>query len=757
VRTDEDTPVGSAGSPGTELAREQSAVGVLYARLDQVRAEVGRELDRVRRAATTGTPAAMAERDAFETLHAERVDQLRHVEERLAFGRLDLLDGSSHHVGRIGLSDGRRQVLLDWRAPVAGAFYQATAAAPGEVARRRHLTTQGRGVTSLEDEVFDGTALPADAVVVSGQGALFGALEASRTGRMRDIVATVQAEQDRVVRAPLPGVLVVQGGPGTGKTAVALHRAAYLLYTHRDRIVRTGVLLVGPSPAFLDYVSAVLPSLGETGVVTATPASLYPGVTPTGTESRRSAALKGDARMAGVVAAAVRDRQRVPSSPQQLAVDSVTITLWPRDVRGAIDRARRTGEPHMVARRTFALDLLDRLATRCATVTGTELDADGRRETVALIREVPAVVRAVNRCWLPMTPERLLQDLFSEPDRLAACTPGFSSAERALLSRDRDRPWTDADVPLLDEAAELLGEDDTAARAAAALAAAERGAELAYAAGVTALAGTSGMVDAELLADRYAGGGPVGAVSDRAATDRTWTYGHVIVDEAQELSPMAWRVLVRRCPSRSMTVVGDVAQTGSVDGAGSWAEVFDVVAPGRWRVAELTVNYRTPGLVMELAARVLAATGAPVTAPTSAREGTFGPLAHPAAADDRDAVVASVVTGELTRMAGDGTLAVLTPAAGRDQVAGALLAAGVRVAAGADGPVSVLAVGAAKGLEFDVVVVVEPTEVVEASERGINDLYVALTRPTQRLHVVHARPLPTPMAGMAETRATTLF
>jgi len=255
------------------------------------------------------------------------------------------------------------------------------------------------------------------------------------------------------------------------------------------------------------------------------------------------------------------------------------------------------------------------------------------------------------------------------------------------------------------------------------------------------------MVDADLLADRYAGGPDSGAVADRAAADRTWTYGHIVVDEAQELSPMAWRLLVRRCPSRSMTVVGDIAQTGSAGGATDWADVFDTFAAGRWRVAELTVNYRTPGLVMRLAARVLAASGAPVSAPTSAREGTAVPLAHPATPDELAGVLARVVSGATATLAG-GTLAVITAAASRADVAGALIAAGIEVTPGADGPVSVLAVGDAKGLEFDVVVVVEPADIVAASERGMSDLYVALTRPTQRLHVVHGRPLPAPLVGM---------
>ncbi len=745
--------------PGTdaraaELAHEQAAVDQLYGRLDLLRAQVTRDLDRVRRAATTATAAALAERDAFEALYAQRLDQLRRVADRLVFGRVDLIDGAAHHIGRIGLSQDGHQLLLDWRAPVAAAFYQATAAEPGDVVRRRHLSTRARQVTALEDEVLRPDRLAEDAVVVSGPGALFGALESARTGRMRDIVATVQAEQDRVIRAPLGGVLVVQGGPGTGKTAVALHRAAYLLFTHRDRIARSGVLLVGPSPTFLRYISAVLPSLGETGVVTATPTSLVPGVTPTGDEPRATAALKGDPVMAGVLAAAVRERQRVPEQPQQLAVDGVEITMWPRDVRAARDRARRTGEAHLVARRTFALDLLDRLATRWATASRTELDAAGRRDAVTLLRETPAVVRAVNRCWLPVDAQRLLRDLFADADRLARCAPTLSAQQRQLLLRDPDQPWTAADVPLLDEAAELLGVDDGPARAAAARAADQRRAELAYAGEVTRLSGTSGMVSADALADRYTGAIGTGPGPDDGAGGAE-TYGHVIVDEAQELSAMAWRMLVRRCPSRSMTVVGDIAQTGSPGGAGSWARVFDPIAPDRWRMAELTVNYRTPGPIMELAGRALQESGALVSVPRSARVDGDPPVRHQVSHAGLGSALAALVRQETAVLAEDGgTLAVLTAAADLRSCRKALLADGVMVAegpAGAEGAdgiadqLAVLDVAQAKGLEFDVVIVVEPAAIVAGSERGYNDLYVALTRPTRRLHLLHASPLPAPL------------
>src|SRR6476620_4876203 len=263
-----------------EVALEQGYVDTLYHRLDTLRARTAAELAAVRRAGPSGTHQNRSERDSFATLHEIRLAQLEAVEDRLAFGRVDLRDGSRRYIGRIGLSDDEQtQLLVDWRAPAARGFYQATAAAPGDVVRRRHLATRGRKVTGLEDEALDLAALDAtQRSTLTGEGALLAAVGAARTGRMGDIVATIQAEQDRIIRSDLTGVLVVQGGPGTGKTAVALHRAAYLLYTYRELLGRSGVLVVGPNSLFLRYIEQVLPSLGETGLVMSTPGALYPGI-----------------------------------------------------------------------------------------------------------------------------------------------------------------------------------------------------------------------------------------------------------------------------------------------------------------------------------------------------------------------------------------------------------------------------------------------------------------------------------------------
>src|SRR5690606_11733770 len=375
-----------------------------------------------------------------------------------------------------------------------------------------------------------------------------------RTGRMRDIVATIQAEQDRVIRADLNGVLVVQGGPGTGKTVVALHRAAYLLYTHRQRLERRGVLVLGPGLTFLRYIGQVLPSLGETDVLLSTVGELYPGVTATARETPEVAAIKGDLRMAEVIARAVRDRQRVPHKPVELNLGRYTLTMDRRMLESAANRAVRSRRPHNQARAVFVRTLLTALARQAAKKIGKGLiDEDELADLREDLRTEPVVRSALNRLWPYLTPQRLLIGLYTSPERLGHAAAALTPEERALLRRDARAEWTESDVPLLDEAAELLGEIDEQVLRASALAAEEelaaarqaeeheREAELAYAREVLELTGLSDIMEAERLAERQRGDGPHLTTAERAAADRTWAYGHIIVDEAQELSPMAWR------------------------------------------------------------------------------------------------------------------------------------------------------------------------------------------------------------------------
>jgi DNA helicase IV len=752
------TAGGTAGDPddarAAELAEEQKHVTGLYSRLDELRTRTSSELAAIRRTEATGSHQSRSERDAFAALHENRLSQLWAVEDRLVFGRLDLSAGEHRYVGRIGLSDDdQRRLLVDWRAPAAMPFYQATAANPGDVVRRRHLVLHDRLVRGIEDDVLDLDALDESGLAgLSGEGALLAAVNAQRTGRMGDIVATIQAEQDRIIRSDLAGVLVVQGGPGTGKTAVALHRAAYLLYTHRERLARSGVLVVGPSPVFLRYIEQVLPSLGETGVVLMTAGQLFPGVEAAAADEPAVAALKGDLRMKDVLAAAVADRQKVPDRPLDIDVEGQKVVLRPRAVAAARDKARRSGKPHNLARVVFVKDMLIHLADQIGRQLGTRFDPADRGDVIADLRASRDVRVALNRAWMPLTAQGLLSSLFALPERLDAAAPQLSERERSLLWRDPGAPWTLDDVPLLDEAAELLGEDDSAERAQAKQEAQRRSQELDYARGVLQMTGAGAMVSAEALAERFSEGGPDLSVAERAVHDRTWGYGHIVVDEAQELSPMMWRTLMRRVSSKSMTVVGDLAQTRSAAGADTWAQALDPHVDGRWRLEQLTVNYRTPAQIMHVATDVLRAHGVEAGTPQSVREGLWPPVLTQIEVGDTDALVDAV--REERRVLRGGRLAVLTAEQSLREVMACLseaLAAG-EVASGAgamDAPVAVLTVEQVKGLEFDGVVLVEPAEILEGSPRGANDLYVAMTRPTQRLRVLHSKPLPEGFAGSA--------
>jgi DNA helicase IV len=733
-----------------ELADEQKVLDELYTRLDSLRAETRRRLADVRKAGPSGSPQNRSERDAFATLYEDRIAQLEAVEERLAFGRLDLADGERRYVGRIGLTDEEQTPLLtDWRAPAAQPFYRATAAHPDGVLRRRHLVTSRRTVTGIEDELIDLENADGQSLEhLSGEGALLASLAARRTGRMGDIVATIQAEQDAIIRSELSGALVVQGGPGTGKTAVALHRAAYLLYAHRRVLDRSGVLLVGPSRTFLHYIDQVLPSLGENGVVTTTIAELYPGISAHGTEPDEVAAIKGRRQWAQIIDRAIRARERVPAEPVEVRVDGRTIVVRPRDVSAAIARARRQHRPHNLARATFVRDMLGRLADQYVEQLTFGISPDDRDEVIEELRTVRGIRVALNLAWLPLTPEGLVGDLFAKPHRLAEAAPELPPHERQLLARPKGAPWTPADVPLLDEAAELLGEDDQAARAQARADAERRAQEVEYARQVLSTSWASAFVSADTLADRFSSGGPSLTTAERAATDRSWTYGHVVVDEAQELSAMAWRTLLRRVPTRSLTIVGDVAQTSTSAGAHSWTAMLDPVLRGSWRLAELTVNYRTPASVAEAARQVAVAAGLPVSPLTSAREVEDALVTERVADEDLATVAASravAAAGNVLDASGAGRVAVVASderiGVVRRAMADAGQAAGAALPVASDNvdldaPLVVLTPVQAKGLEFDVVVLVEPADL------AAGDLYVAMTRPTVALHVVHAAPLP---------------
>jgi DNA helicase IV len=746
-----------------ELEQEQNYITVLYGRLDDLR-----ERATARRAGilrqTGGTHQARLERENFSVMYSQQLAQFNAAENGLCFGRLEFNDGELRYIGRLGLhadSDDYTQLLMDWRADAARPFYLATAASPGEVKVRRHLRTRGRKLVSLDDEVLDlASADPSRHEGLTGESALLAALSASRTGSMTDIVETIQAEQDEIIRAPMPGALVVQGGPGTGKTAVALHRAAFLLYTFRRQLEKRGVLVVGPNATFLRYIGQVLPSLGETSVLLSTIGDLFPGVSARGTESDAVAAIKGRPVMARVISTAVRDWQHVPSHPVRIDSDSGRLSLTPRMVAQARERARRSRRPHNLAQPVFAREVVSALTRQLAGQLGHNVlggsnllgqqDVDDLRREV---REDEAVRSAIARLWPILTPQQLVSDLLSDPGRLkSAAGHGLSAEDRALMQRDDGADWTPADVPLLDEAAELLGEDERAARAEKDR---RRRLQEAYAQGVLDIIGRDDeddpevlmggdIIDASRLAERFEDEENMTA-AERAAADRTWAFGHVIVDEAQELSPMAWRMLMRRCPARSLTIVGDLAQTGDLSGTASWADALGPYLSDRWRLARLTVNYRTPSEVMAVAADVLAAIDPALETPRSVRDSGATPWRLEAPASSfADAVGAAAV--RLASQAGDGKLAVIVPAERLDELGKAVSSVLADTALGADpdltSPAVVLTVRQAKGLEFDCVLIADPALILAESPRGLNDLYVALTRATQRAGVVHVGEIP---------------
>ncbi len=734
-----------------ELQRERDYVGGLYARLDALRHEAEGRLADVRRTDVGGLHQSRSERDTFARIYEDRVAQLREVDERLAFGRLELAqdeDGGEddvlRYIGRIGLRDADQQpLLLDWRVPQASAFYQATAANPLGARARRHLVSKGRTVIRVEDEIFDPELLDGDTSTLQGEGALIAALTAERTGRMTDIVATIQAEQDRIIRSELRGVLVVQGGPGTGKTAVALHRAAYLLYSNRERLAGSGVLIVGPSRSFLQYIEAVLPSLGETGVVLASVGQLFPGVEASREDAPAVAALKGRTEMADLIARAVRSRQRVPAQPQQLEVNGDRVELTPQLVQSAITKAREGGKPYNEARVTFvktALSALSRDWLRQLKDEGHSMDDSDLPMLREDLRTADDVRVALNTAWLPLTPQKLVQDLYARPRWLAELTPDWSDEQRALLRRDREAPFTISDVPLLDEAAELLGEYDIQDAARRREEKQQRKRDVENAQAAIRNMGVGGMISAEALADNFAEYGASSTVAERAASDRTWAYGHVVVDEAQELSPMQWRLLLRRGPLRSFTIVGDIAQAASVSASPDWRTALEPLLGGsaegeRWRLEELTVNYRTPSQIAEAAERMAVAHGLPVTPSRSVRASEW-PIT----------VVTDAATALRRDLRYDGTVAVIAVGDAVDALAarlepefGQLIGRG---AAGLTRPIALLTTQEAKGLEFDSVVVVDPAAIVASSTRGAGALYVAMTRATQRLTLVADGPLP---------------
>jgi len=653
-----------------ELAAEQAYVDHAYEQLDRMRSTVVR------------TQEAMATEWAALNMEAwakRRMRTFEDAERGLVFGRLTL-DGTPRplYVGRRWVHDDEHESLVvNWQAPAARPFYTATPQTPHGVQQRRRFRAEGRRLLDISDEALDGSAVEGANV----SDFLLEELERRRDVRMRDIVATIQSDQYRLITADPEGALVVQGGPGTGKTAVGLHRASWLLYTHRERLRR--VLVVGPNPTFMDYVSHVLPTLGEEAVEQRAVTELLDGIEVGRDEETDVARLKGDPRLREVVARAVE--VAVVPAPEELVtlVDGNYVRVRERDVVAMLEEALEAGDPLGLARERFRMAVLRRFYERYGELFGPRA-LRTFDELEQALRRGGFLTRWLDRVLPLPQPEKLVSRLLTSPVALEAASERvLEDDERKLLIRDRPRRmsdlrWSDQDVPLLDEARTLL-----------------------------------------------------------AGAPRS--YGHVIVDEAQDLSPMQLLAISRRAVDGSLTILGDVAQATGPVVYRRWQELQPYLPDeAEMEIEELRHAYRVPAEIMDFALPLLDRIAPEVEPPLAYRKGGDPPRLVRVGEEE----LLSAALHEAAALAElDGLLAVIVPRS----LAGSLPQGELFD----EISVPVLTPRQAKGLEFDHVVVVEPAAVVDDGDRGLRELYVALTRPTKMLVVVHARPLPDGLGGSA--------
>ena len=665
-----------------------------------------------------GTYQARFERNAFDEVLVGRLTQLDLGDSALVFGRIDRLTESpdafeSFHIGRIAVADPSREpVVVDWRAPVAEPFYRATGREPMGLARRRHFEVQGRELLGIEDELFgvghlgvghdeglDGE--PASSTpTLRGYSTLLSVLSRGRTGQLGDIVATIQAEQDQIIRSPQQGVLVVEGGPGTGKTVVALHRAAYLLYTFRFPLEDQGVLVVGPNRVFLRYIERVLPSLGEAGVEQVVLADLVRGHNFGAKDSEAVARIKGDLRMSQIIATAIKDRQRSLRKDVEIAFGAGYLRLTVNQSKVLVSEGRRRFRRHNAANHWVETEII---ATMIASSRNPDADIETMRSA---LRDLPEFRAVINYIWPILTPAELLHDLYSSKAllRLAAqkvcTTEEYESLHRQRAESLAEAKFSDADVAVLDEALSLLGPKPRRN----------------------------------------------GRIND---ADEVRTYGHIVIDEVQDLSPMQLRMISRRSLNGAMTIVGDIAQATSAHAPASWKEVLaHLPKKNPSRIIGLTVGYRIPRQIMELATRVLKAAAPLQTSPVSVREGEESPKIIATTVDE----LFSELLKDTQRMVDElngGNVAIVCPDSMSETISAALdkaqIAHGRAGVSGIEAGLTVVPVSVVKGLELDGVIVVEPAKIVAAQMHGLRALYVALTRSTKQLSVLHSEPLPKEM------------
>ncbi len=711
-----------------ELAHEQAHVDAVYARLDEA-------TQSARSAAATGQQifqsdrqtwmreedgTALFERDAFTFQAAKRLAVLDAEHEGLVFGRLDLEEPDEReirYIGRIGVRDDEYEPLvIDWRARAAEPFYRATPQQPMDVVRRRVLRCRNDRVIGIEDDLLDAESNTDDLPII-GEGALMASLSRSRGTRMKDIVATIQAEQDLAIRAEYPGVTIISGGPGTGKTVVALHRAAYLLYSNRRRFERGGILVVGPGPVFMNYIERVLPSLGEDSVVLRAigqvAGDVLDGLSSDQVDDADTAFVKGSLRMVEVLKRLVNLPLGDPDAPGASLVVTVKGEVLKLDA-GQLARIRSGVLAHQ--RVNLGRSAAEK-ALVAALVAQVPADIDVDEDAIPdLITDSSAYREFVDVWWPPLSATSVLRRL-ADPRVVAKVGAGvLDDREQALLvaSYAAERDWTVADTALLDELVAVLGPEPVDPDARPSL----------------FIEGGSDVTEFVTTADKLAR-----TVEHDLTSDRHETYAHLLVDESQDITPMQWRMLRRRGSQASWTIVGDLAQSSWPDLDEVGRAVRDLIGTAPHRDFRLSVNYRSPAEVFDLAAKVVKVAYPKADLPRAVRSTGHDPELL---TTTESALVSDLVRiiDRLTDSVG-GTVGVIAPPSRLEGLREALpqrLATRMNPANLAR--VIFVSPLEAKGLEYDAVVVVSPDEIVTESPGGVRVLYVALTRPTQLLVTV---------------------
>ncbi len=709
-----------------ELATEQAHVDLVYQYLGhatssaRVVAKTGQQIFQSDRETYVreedGT--ALFERDAFAYQAAKRLAMLDAEHEGLVFGRLDHVDGEIRYIGRIGVRDEEYEPLvIDWRARAAEPFYRATPTNPMEVVRRRVLRCRNDRVIGIEDDLLDASArgdLP-----IIGEGALMAALSRARGPQMRDIVATIQAEQDEAIRADYRGVTVISGGPGTGKTVVALHRAAYLLYSNRRHFERGGILVIGPSTLFMNYIERVLPSLGEDSVTLRSMggvASDILGFVATRVDPPTAALAKGSLRMLPLlnrlISLPTADRAdahlRVTLRGEVLSLDAAMLRRIRKDVLTRFKANLGKGEAEK--------QVLSALWARVPDDIDLDPEFDFDQFCDAITSQ--AAYREFMRSWWgPLTPTDVLRRL-ADPTVTRQVSDGILNAteQSALVESYTNDDWSVADVALLDELASLLGTPEPEASDD------DDSLFLMDGADPRDMITTTRheiVTTADLLTDQRTPADPNDDPFD--------TFAHVLVDEAQDLSPMQWRMVRRRGLQASWTIVGDAAQSSWPDVGEAQEALNHLIGTAPHREFRLSTNYRSPAEVFELAAAFVRRSFPDAEIPTAVR--STGHQPDLLVTDDLNATLEE----QIARLAGlvEGTIGVIVPPSRAADVAQTLVSS--PAAAAADGRVSAVSPLGAKGLEYDAAIVVDPDGIVAESPAGERVLYVSLTRPTQRL------------------------